>query len=84
MNDLELIGYCDLHCETPRALFNGTQVNRMISLAGHPASFVRAVPEDVWLSVHEDMKDLCSLARARLAKPATPILIKDNVIPLFR
>ena len=30
MTDAELIGYCDIHCETERALFNDRQINRML------------------------------------------------------
>lgn len=68
MTDQDLIGYCDLHCETPRALFNSYQINRMIALANYPDTFVQSVPLNQWLSVHDDMKDLCRLARAQLSK----------------
>jgi len=67
MTDLELIGYCDIHCETPRAMFNDAQINRMIELAGFPESFPRTVSRG-WYSLHEDMKDLVKLARDRLPK----------------
>jgi hypothetical protein len=64
----DLIGYCALHCETPRALFNGKQINDMIRLAGYPSNWVQEVPADEWFSVHQDMLDLCKLARERLAR----------------
>ena len=66
MTDKELIGYCSLHCETPRALFHGKHINRMLKLAGFPADFVRAVSPDEWVSVHEPMQELCTLARAKI------------------
>jgi hypothetical protein len=68
MTDEELVGYCRLHCETPRALFNATQVNRMLALAGHPQGYVKSVPEG-WYSVHDRMKTLCRLATERMMKP---------------
>lgn len=69
MTDEELIGYCDLHCESERALFNAEQINRMISLAGHPEDYVRQVP-DGWYSIHDEMKNLVKLARERLKRAA--------------
>ena len=66
MTDKQLIGYCSLHCETPRALFHGKHINRMLKLAGYPADFVRQVSPDEWISVHEPMQELCKLASARL------------------
>ena len=62
MTDRELIGYCDIHCESERALFNERQINRMIELAGYPSGFVREVCVG-WYSVHEEMKELVRLAR---------------------
>lgn len=57
-----LIGYCEVHCETERALFNKNQVNDMLKLAGYPPSM------DIdWVSMHEGMKELCKLARERLS-----------------
>jgi len=70
MNDNDLIGYCDIHCETPRALFNGKQINRMLELAGE----TQRVPPDTWLSLHEDMKVLVKRARARARARQTPRL----------
>ena len=66
MTDSELIGYCDLHCESQRALFKGIHINRMLALAGHPDDFVQRVPDEEWISVHEPMKELCQLARQRV------------------
>lgn len=67
MTDVELIGYCEIHCETPVALFSPQHTNRMLELAGFPVNFVRST--DRWLSLHEEMKELCALARQRLAAP---------------
>lgn len=66
MKDTELIGYCSLHCKTPRALFKGTDINRMLKLAGYPEGYVRQVSPDEFISVHEPMQELCTLAMAKL------------------
>lgn len=68
--DAELIGYCELHCQTERALFNGAHINRMLALAGHPEPYVREVPDDQFFSAHGEMEVLCKLARERLASTA--------------
>ena len=39
------IGYCELHCQTERALFKGVHVNEMIELAGNPVGWLK-VPDD--------------------------------------
>lgn len=66
MDDLGLINYCELHCQTERALFVGKQVNRMLALAGYPEGYVRSVPDTEWISLHSDMAELCKLAKRRL------------------
>lgn len=67
MTDNELIGYCESHCKTERALFVGEHINRMLALAGHPDGYVQEVPKDQWLSVHGEMENLCRIARKRRA-----------------
>ena len=60
-----MIGYCDLHCRTERALFHREHVERMFRLAG-------AEPPEmpVWVSVHLDvMGPLLKAARARCRRP---------------
>lgn len=64
MNDEQLIGYCAIHCETPRALFIGRHINRMCELAG----VATRVGDEEWHSVHEDMAELCRLAQVRLRR----------------
>lgn len=64
--DEELIGYCEIHCETDVALFSGRHVNRMLALAGHPDCYVRSVPAGEFISLHDNMAHLCKLARERL------------------
>jgi hypothetical protein len=72
MTDTQLIGYCEIHCETERALFSGHHINRMIDLAGFPEDFPAAVGPDTFLSAHEEMAELCKLARERAkSSPAT-------------
>ncbi len=85
MTDIELIDYCEIHCTTERALFAGKHINRMIELAGNPADFPKFVRHDALLSAHEEMAELCKLARARLVSPvaaeqAAPELPTDPVI----
>ena len=70
MTDIELIGYCEIHCATERALFAAEHVNRMIELAGNPPDFRR---QSGWVSAHGEMQELCDLARARLVPPAPAI-----------
>lgn len=70
MTDIELIGYCEIHCTTERALFSAEHVNRMIELAGNPPGFKR---QNGWVSAHAEMQELCDLARARLAPPTAAI-----------
>lgn len=62
MSDKDLIGYCEMHCQSERALFNEDQINRMIELAGIPIE--RRVVG--WHSLHENMEKLCELARERM------------------
>jgi hypothetical protein len=69
MTDPELIGYCDIHCESERALFNERQINRMIELAGYPDGFVRDVSIG-WYSVHDEMKALVRVAQVSIAEQA--------------
>lgn len=63
--DEELIGYCEIHCETPVALFSAAQVNRMLFLSGNPDN-IPDVPKDAWRQVHDYMEKLCKLARERM------------------
>jgi len=66
MNDKEFIGYCDAHCKTERALFSSEQINRIIKLAGNPDTYDDSIPLHQWLSVKEEMQNLCDLARSKL------------------
>jgi hypothetical protein len=66
-SDEELVGYCELHCKTPRALFNGAQIKRMHKLAGKE---VPTLSDDAWLSMHYDMAELCGLVREKARKTA--------------
>ena len=70
MTDIELIGYCEIHCTTERALFSAEHVNHMIELAGNPPGFKR---QNGWVSAHAEMQELCDLARARIVPPVPSI-----------
>lgn len=67
MSKDELIGYCDIHRKTERALFSYPQIAQMIEYAGRPEEFV--APEELMRfpkafdSLHEEMKTLVDLAR---------------------
>jgi hypothetical protein len=63
MSDIELIGYAEIHCTTPRALFSAEHANRLIALAGNPPDYPEVT---TWVSGQEDMAHLCKLARERL------------------
>lgn len=76
----DLIGYCEIHCQTERALFSTSQINEMLKVAGHPEGYVREIEGSGFYSMHESMEDLCKLARAHLAKMKLPP--SDNVISL--
>ena len=88
MTDLDLIGYCDMHCETQRALFNSDQVNRMLALAGHPEGYAKAIPPNQWISVYDEMKDLCARAKERLNYYGDKTIVAEgkvsNVLPFIR
>lgn len=78
-DDIDLINYCEIHCESERALFKGAHINRMLILAGSPEGFVKSVPPDSFISVHDEMKRLCRLARDRLDR----IPIKKSSAQLY-
>jgi len=79
-SDESLIGYCEIHCETERALFHVTQINEMIKLAGYPKGFMKEISGEDFYSLHGPMEELCKLARARIKKLNEPP--PDNVISL--
>lgn len=64
----ELVGYCDIHCETEIALFHQEMVAQMIEYAGCPKDFPK--PEEImkgeeWSSLHESMKTLVNLVSSQ-------------------
>ena len=63
-SDEFFIGYCDIHCETPRALFSYEHCVRLYRLAGHEV----ADPETPGFhAMHaEEAKPLIKKARERL------------------
>lgn len=65
-DDEELIRYCEIHCETERALFSREQVNRMMELAGVTDKWLGYPIEQAFISLHSDMNELCKLAREKL------------------
>lgn len=77
MTDEELIGYCEIHCETERALFSGSQINRMYALAGVDGERL-SLRVDAFYSMHEDMKELCLKARKRIKDKADTAIRFDR------
>ncbi len=66
MSKEELIGYCDEHCRTPRALFPRAMIAQMVEYAGRPDGY--STPEEFlegieWYSWHDEMEKLVKLAR---------------------
>jgi len=68
LTDEQFIGYCEIHCETPRALFNGAQIKRICKLAKTEAL---GIDDDAWFSVKDEMKDLCKKARELVDAPTS-------------
>lgn len=82
MDDQNLIGYCEIHCTTEKALFSGEQISRMIRLAGQPKGYVQASHffKDGWYTVDEaTMMPLVKLARENLAWREKHKMVKFNM-----
>jgi hypothetical protein len=69
MNLKELVRYCDVHSETPRALFRKDMIAQMIDSAGNPKDYPTAkemANADIeWQSLHEEMKTLVNLCNEK-------------------
>lgn len=63
LTDEQFVNYCEIHCQTQRALFSGRDINRMLDLARGPDEYIRYLPADEWFSVHEEMQELVDRAR---------------------
>jgi len=79
----ELIGYCDLHSETERALFHKSMIAQIVEYVGCPEDYTS--PEEILkgkqdiYSMHEPMKILVDLARKNNRLNNSPSLkIKEN------
>lgn len=67
MDDRELIGYCEIHCHTDRALFHVDHVKRMCALAGRAQPDLRGFQ---FVAVFADeMMPLVRDARRRMDYP---------------
>jgi len=84
MDDKGLIGYCRIHCETPRALFHKEDIARMLRLAGYEeaASATESQVYPDFEAVHEDeMYPLCDQALVNLRKAESKLkqqIIEEN------
>lgn len=63
----ELIGYCMIHSETERHLFNGAQLIDLINLSGD-GNAARIDPKRWYSPEESDVKAACKKARERLKK----------------
>lgn len=65
----QLVGYCDIHSETPLALFRKDMIAQMINYAGNPENYPTAEEmskSDIeWHSLHEEMKTLVNICKER-------------------
>ena len=50
MGDLDFLGYCAIHCQTPRALFSSRDCHRLAMLAG-----VEIETYGMFVEMHEDV-----------------------------
>jgi len=77
MTNEELIGYCGIHCETPRALFHRDHIARMIALAGYPPDWPdprEGIDNWVkWSCQKETMRELVNLAKRNLYDELTDL-----------
>ncbi len=71
MNDSEFLGYCEIHSETPRALFSPKSVYRLYQLAGSEAheSIKRLAEKEKlelsdFIAMHHDNKEFQKLMKA--------------------
>jgi hypothetical protein len=62
--DTEFLGYCDIHCETPRALFSYEHCVRLYRLAGHDVA--DPTTQGFHAMYADEAKPLIKTARERL------------------
>lgn len=63
-SDEELVGYCEAHSQTPRALFHIKHLRRLLELAGRDVS---DLPTEGFFAFHHyDNRDVFKDARAAL------------------
>ena len=62
--DEELIGYCEIHCQTDVAAFHKAHIRRMMMLAGYAEPELR----NEFYTMHDEMKTLCLKARENLKR----------------
>jgi hypothetical protein len=69
MTDEQLIEHCRDVCAHPSGMVTVSEANRMIELAGFPEGLPREVHSlAAFISVHEEMMRLCTLAAAALGR----------------
>ena len=64
LTDEQFLGYCDIHCETPRALFSYEDCVRLYRLAGHDVA--DPTTQGFHAMHEEEAKPLIAKARERL------------------
>lgn len=84
MSDDEFLLYCETHCDSPRAGFVPSQLERLANLAGHPAEQhwaerARTNPNGIYSMDHSIIAPLVRAARERAVKPSGgEFVIRDN------
>lgn len=75
MTDEELVGYADLHCQTPRALFHAKHLRRLYQLAGLAVPSGLRNVDRFFSAPEEDLRPVLDLiARNRHRAPKRPQL----------
>lgn len=65
--DEDFLGYCDIHCETPRALFSREHIERLAKLAGGEWVWRNPHAVPTFYALHAaEAKPLIKKARERL------------------
>ncbi len=77
MTDEEFLGYCEIHCRTERALFSGSQVDRLNELAGRPPSYVFS---HQWVAMRADYAQPCIDDARRRLREAEEKTRDENVL----
>jgi hypothetical protein len=72
MTDEELVGYCEIHCRTERAVFHKQHIDQLLRLAGR-----HQVAAEEWASYHEEtLQPVIDEAKVNLAKDKEEVKVE--------